>query len=90
MFLCFPGDTISFYISVLLVFVHAYVYVTFSAMLQTLVSSLEKKIDDTEKKYQETSKISEDRLKQAMDAETKIVDLNMAMLRFSIFLVTER
>jgi hypothetical protein len=23
-----------------------------------------------------------------MDAETKIVDLNMAMLRFSIFLVT--
>ncbi|KAG0535472.1 hypothetical protein BDA96_04G369100 [Sorghum bicolor] len=49
--------------------------------LKTLVSSLEKKIDDTEKKYQETSKISEDRLKQAMDAETKIVDLNMAMLR---------
>jgi myosin-5 len=46
-----------------------------------LVSSLEKKIDDTEKKYQETSKISEERLKQAMDAETKIVDLNMAMLR---------
>ena len=90
MFLCFPGDTISFYISVLLVFVHAYVYVTLSAMLQTLVSSLEKKIDDTEKKYQETSKISEDRLKQAMDAETKIVDLNMAMLRFSIFLVTAR
>lgn len=57
-------------------------------MLQTLVSSLEKKIDDTEKKYQETNKISEDRLKQAMEAETKIVDLNMAMLRFSIFLVT--
>ncbi|AQK76133.1 myosin2 [Zea mays] len=49
--------------------------------LKTMVSSLEKKIDDTEKKYQETSKISEDRLKQAMDAETKIVDLNMAMLR---------
>jgi len=48
-------------------------------MLQTLVSSLEQKIDDTEKKYQETSKISEERLKQAMDAETKIVDLNMAM-----------
>ncbi|KAK8463506.1 hypothetical protein SEVIR_1G372100v4 [Setaria viridis] len=49
--------------------------------LKTLVSSLEKKIDDTEKKYQETSKVSEERLKQAMDAETKIVDLNMAMLR---------
>lgn len=86
--LCFPGQTISFYFSIQLVFVHAYVYITFSAMLQTLVSSLEKKIDDTEKKYQETSKISEDRLKQAMDAETKIVDLNMAMLRFSIVLVT--
>jgi len=56
-------------------------------MLQTLVSSLEQKFDDTEKKYHETSKISEERLKQAMDAETKIVDLNMAMLRFSIFLV---
>nr|CAB3448335.1 unnamed protein product [Digitaria exilis] len=49
--------------------------------LKTLVTSLEKKIDDTEKRYQETSKISEERLKQAMDAETKIVDLNMAMLR---------
>ncbi|XP_062221550.1 myosin-6-like isoform X2 [Phragmites australis] len=49
--------------------------------LKTLVSSLEKKIDDTEKKYQETSKISEERLKQAMDAESKIIDLNMAMLR---------
>jgi myosin-5 len=54
-------------------------------MLQTLVSSLEKKIDDTEKKYQETSKVSEERLKQAMDAETKIGDLNMAMLRSSYF-----
>ncbi|KAL6635354.1 hypothetical protein ACP70R_028025 [Stipagrostis hirtigluma subsp. patula] len=49
--------------------------------LKTLVSSLEKKIDDTEKKYEETSKISEERLKQAMEAESKIVDLNMAMLR---------
>ncbi|EEE58043.1 hypothetical protein OsJ_08875 [Oryza sativa Japonica Group] len=49
--------------------------------LKTLVSSLEKKIDDTEKKYEETNKISEERLQKAMDAETKIVDLNMAMLR---------
>lgn len=49
--------------------------------LKTLVSSLEKKIDDTEKKYDETNKISEERLKKAMDAESKIDDLNMAMLR---------
>uniref|UniRef100_A0A0E0K6W0 Uncharacterized protein n=1 Tax=Oryza punctata TaxID=4537 RepID=A0A0E0K6W0_ORYPU len=49
--------------------------------LKTLVSSLEKKIDDTEKKYKETNKISEERLQKAMDAESKIVDLNMAMLR---------
>jgi myosin-5 len=49
--------------------------------LKTLVSSLEKKIDDTEKKYEETNKISEERLKKAMDAESKIDDLNMAMLR---------
>jgi hypothetical protein len=52
---------------------------------QSLVSSLEKKIDDTEKKYQETSKISEDRLKQAMDAESKVNYLNMAMLRLVYF-----
>ncbi|KAM3245204.1 hypothetical protein ACQJBY_056491 [Aegilops geniculata] len=49
--------------------------------LKTLVSSLEKKIDHTEKKYDETNKISEERLKKAMDAESKIDDLNMAMLR---------
>ena len=57
--------------------------------LQTLVSSLEKKIDDTEKKYDETNKISEERLKKAMDAESKIDDLNMAMLRlfFSLTLL---
>ncbi|GJM87348.1 hypothetical protein PR202_ga03294 [Eleusine coracana subsp. coracana] len=49
--------------------------------LKSLVSSLEKKIDYAEKKYQETSKVSEERLKQAMEAESKVVDLNMAMLR---------
>ncbi|GJN22552.1 hypothetical protein PR202_gb10130 [Eleusine coracana subsp. coracana] len=49
--------------------------------LKSLVSSLEKKIDDAEKKYHETSKVSEERLKQAMEAESKVVDLNMAMLR---------
>ncbi|KAL0368539.1 UNVERIFIED_CONTAM: Myosin-8 [Sesamum calycinum] len=41
-------------------------------VVQSLVSSLEKKIDETEKKYEETNKLSEDRLKQALEAETKI------------------
>nr|KAJ0203963.1 hypothetical protein LSAT_V11C500294670 [Lactuca sativa] len=47
--------------------------------LKDLVSSLEKKIDDTEKKYEETNKLSEERLKQALDAETKIIQLKTAM-----------
>nr|XP_043608982.1 myosin-6 [Erigeron canadensis] len=47
--------------------------------LKSLVSSLEKKIDDTEKKYEETNKLSEERLKQALDAETKIIQLKTAM-----------
>ncbi|GJW50907.1 myosin-6-like protein [Tanacetum coccineum] len=47
--------------------------------LKALVSSLEKKIDDTEKKYEETNKLSEERLKQALDAETKIIQLKTAM-----------
>ncbi|XP_019461246.1 PREDICTED: myosin-6-like [Lupinus angustifolius] len=49
--------------------------------LKTLVTLLEKKIDETEKKYEEASKISEERLKQALDAETKIVQLKTAMQR---------
>lgn len=49
--------------------------------LKTLVSSLEQKIDETEKKYEETNKLSEVRLKQAMEAETKIVQLKTAMQR---------
>ncbi|KAB2057051.1 hypothetical protein ES319_A11G144600v1 [Gossypium barbadense] len=47
--------------------------------LKGLVSSLEKKIDETEKKFEETSKISEERLKQALDAESKIVQLKTVM-----------
>lgn len=43
--------------------------------LQALVNSLEKKID-------ESNKLSEERLKQASEAETKIIDLKMAMQRF--------
>ncbi|VVA99827.1 unnamed protein product [Arabis nemorensis] len=47
--------------------------------LKSLVSSLEQKIDETEKRFEETSKISEERLKQALDAENKIVNLKTAM-----------
>ncbi|PPD92488.1 hypothetical protein GOBAR_DD10586 [Gossypium barbadense] len=47
--------------------------------LKALVSSLEKKIDETEKKFEETNKISEERLKQALDAESKIVQLKTVM-----------
>jgi len=47
-----------------------------------MVSSLEKRIDETEKKYEETSKLSEEHLKQALDAESKIIELKTAMQRF--------
>ncbi|KAI3409534.1 uncharacterized protein J3R85_019201 [Psidium guajava] len=49
--------------------------------LKGLVNSLEKKIDDTEKKYEETKKISEERLKQALDAESKIIKMKTDMQR---------
>ncbi|XP_042491849.1 myosin-6-like [Macadamia integrifolia] len=49
--------------------------------LKVLVSTLENKIDDTEKKYEETNKLSEERLKQALDAESKIIQLKTAMQR---------
>ncbi|WRX08322.1 IQ motif [Theobroma cacao] len=49
--------------------------------LKAMVSSLEKKIDETEKKFEETNKISEERLKQALDAESKIVQLKTVMHR---------
>ncbi|KAK2455194.1 myosin-6 [Trifolium repens] len=49
--------------------------------LKTLVSSLEKKIDETEKRYEEANKLSEERLKQALDAESKIIQLKTSMQR---------
>ncbi|KAI4300104.1 hypothetical protein L6164_033518 [Bauhinia variegata] len=49
--------------------------------LKTLVSSLEKKIDETESRYEEASRISEERLKQALDAESKIIQLKTTMQR---------
>ncbi|XP_042483036.1 myosin-6-like [Macadamia integrifolia] len=49
--------------------------------LKALVGTLEKKIDETEKKFEETNKLSEERLKQALDAESKIIQLKTAMQR---------
>ncbi|XP_017414551.1 myosin-6 isoform X2 [Vigna angularis] len=49
--------------------------------LKTLVSSLEEKIGETEKRYEEANKISEERLKQTLDAESKIIQLKTAMQR---------
>ncbi|XWS31345.1 hypothetical protein CRYUN_Cryun23aG0068500 [Craigia yunnanensis] len=49
--------------------------------LKAMVSSLEKKIDEMEKKFEETNKISEERLKQALEAESKIVQLKTVMHR---------
>ncbi|KAM7462300.1 hypothetical protein LguiA_030421 [Lonicera macranthoides] len=43
--------------------------------LRALVSSLETKIDETEKKYEEANKLSEERLKQALEAESKLIQL---------------
>lgn len=54
-----------------------------SIVSQAMVTSLEKKIGDTEKKYEEANKISEERLKQALDAESKIIQLKTAMQRSS-------
>lgn len=53
-----------------------------------MVSSLEKKIGEAEKKYEETNKLSEQRLRQAMDAESKIIQLKTAMQRLSNFFVS--
>ncbi|CAF2052172.1 BnaA09g50650D [Brassica napus] len=49
--------------------------------LKGMVSSLETKIDETAKELQETSRISQDRLKQALKAESKVEKLKTAMQR---------
>ncbi|XVE81493.1 hypothetical protein DITRI_Ditri15bG0068800 [Diplodiscus trichospermus] len=49
--------------------------------LKALVSSLEHKIDETERKYEEANRLSEERLKQATEAESKIIELKTAMQR---------
>lgn len=53
-----------------------------------MVSSLENKIDEIEKKYEETNRISEERLKQAGEAETKIIQLKTAMQRFVVMIIS--
>ncbi|XP_019455075.1 PREDICTED: myosin-6-like [Lupinus angustifolius] len=49
--------------------------------LKNMVSSLEKKIDETEKRYEEANRIGEERLKQALEAESKLTQLKNAMQR---------
>ena len=54
--------------------------------LQALVTSLEKRIDDADKKCAETIRVSEERLKKAVEAESKINNMNKEMQRFLISL----
>ncbi|XP_056168599.1 myosin-6-like [Syzygium oleosum] len=49
--------------------------------LKGLINSLEKKIGDTEKKYEETKKIGEERLKQALKEESKMIEMKTDMQR---------
>ena len=49
--------------------------------LQEKISSLEEELIETQKKYEEATKLSEDRLIQALDAESKIIDLKLDMQR---------
>ncbi|KAK8983763.1 hypothetical protein V6N11_009549 [Hibiscus sabdariffa] len=49
--------------------------------LKAMVSSLEQKINETERKYEESNKLSEERLKQATEAESKIIELKVEVQR---------
>ncbi|KAK8548937.1 hypothetical protein V6N12_061838 [Hibiscus sabdariffa] len=49
--------------------------------LKAMVSSLEQEVNETERKYEETSKIGEERLKQTMEAESKIIQVKIEMQR---------
>ncbi|XP_010413898.2 PREDICTED: myosin-10-like [Camelina sativa] len=46
-----------------------------------MVNLLEKKINETEKKYEEANRLCEERLKQVVDAETKLIELKTTMQR---------
>lgn len=48
------------------------------------MTSLEKRIDDADKKCAETIRVSEERLKNAVEAESKINNMNKEMQRFLI------
>jgi len=74
-------DMVMWWFWVQFVFCHFFMDLWYSSYSQALVSSLEQKIDETEKKFEETSKLSEERLKQALDAESKVVKLKTAMQR---------
>ncbi|KAD3337017.1 hypothetical protein E3N88_32537 [Mikania micrantha] len=50
--------------------------------LKDVVNSLKMETNEIQQKYEETSKLSEDRLKEAMDAEAKIIELKIDMQRF--------
>ncbi|KAK6940586.1 Dilute domain [Dillenia turbinata] len=49
--------------------------------LKGMVSKLEERIHETEKKYEEANELSEERLKQALDAESKIIQLKTTVQR---------
>ncbi|XP_038902022.1 myosin-8-like isoform X3 [Benincasa hispida] len=54
---------------------------TENEQLKALVSTLENKIDETERKFEESNRLSEERLKQATEAESKIIELKTAKQR---------
>ncbi|CAI9260809.1 unnamed protein product [Lactuca saligna] len=47
--------------------------------LKGTVSSLEQKVDEIEKKYEESNKLSEERLKQATEAEERIIEMKLTV-----------
>lgn len=49
--------------------------------MQGTVSSLEQKVDEIEKKYEESNKLSEERLKQATEAEERIIEMKLTVQR---------
>lgn len=64
----------------------SFIFPLFLIWFQSLVSSLDKKIDEAEKKFEETSKINEERLKQALEAETTIVNLKTAVHEYQLYI----
>ncbi|MED6196572.1 CBL-interacting serine/threonine-protein kinase 3 [Stylosanthes scabra] len=63
-------------------------FFTATKSFSNLVNLLEKKIDETEKRYEESSRVGEERLKRALDAESKVIQLRTIICK-GIFLVSE-